>query len=365
MKKRQVKTMDDCKLILVINPGSTSTKIAIFENEREIDSQTLQHSPEELGRCKEINDQFELRKQAVLQYLKQIEMPVGLLSAIAARGGVIGKLNCGAYLIDEPLVKASINSPAPHAANIAPVIAHELAQMAGIKAYIYDPVCGCGNPQELFTITGMPQIEKTFLTHVLNSRAVAIQQADADKRELTETTYIVAHLGGGITVNLIHKGEILDIIGDDEGAFSPERSGGLPCRSLVKLCYSGQYSEKEIYRKMKGQGGLQAYLGTNDLVEVEEMISKGNIKAEIYYKAMAMQVAKDIGALSTVTGGLIDKIILTGGLAYSERFTNLIIERVKFIAPVSIIPGTCEMQALASGIYRVLTGKEKANKFTS
>lgn len=355
--------MDNCKRILVINPGSTSTKIALYENEQETDSRTLLHSPEELSECREINDQLDLRRQAVLDYLKQMGKPVESLSAIAARGGVIGKLNSGAYLIDEPLVKASINSPAPHAANIAPVIAYELAKMAGINAYIYDAVCGCGNPQELFTITGMPEIEKPFLTHVLNSRAVAIQQAKADGKDLKDTTYIVAHLGGGITVNLIHKGEIFDIIGDDEGTFSPERSGGLPCRALVKLCCSGKYSEKEIQRKMKGQGGLLAYLGTNDLREVEDMISKGDKKAEVCYQAMAMQIAKDIGALSTVTEGIVDKIILTGGLAYSETFTALIIKRIKFIAPVSVFPGTCEMQALASGVYRVLNGEEKANRF--
>lgn len=355
--------MENCKRILVINPGSTSTKIALYENEHEINSQTLQHSAEELGKCKEINDQLEMRRQAVLDYLELIGKPVDSLSAIAARGGVIGKLNSGAYLIDEPLVKASKNSPAPHAANIAPVIAYELAKMAGIKAYIYDAVCGCGNPQEVFTITGMPEIEKPFLTHVLNSRAVSIQQAKSDGKDLKDTTYIVAHLGGGITVNLIHKGQILDIIGDDEGAFSPERSGGLPCRALVKLCYAGKYSEKEIQRKMKGQGGLQAYLGTNDLREVEDMISNGNKKAEAYYQAMAMQIAKDIGALSTVTEGIVDKIILTGGLAYSEKFTDLIIQRTKFIAPVSVIPGTCEMQALALGVYRVLNGEETADRF--
>ncbi|NMA65268.1 MAG: butyrate kinase, partial [Clostridiaceae bacterium] len=322
-----------------------------------------QHSEEELEKCEEINDQLELRRRAVLEYLEQIDKPVISLSAIAARGGVIGKLNCGAYLIDESLVRASINSPAPHAANIAPVIAYELAQMAGIKAYIYDAVCGCGNPQEVFTITGMPEIKKHFLTHLLNSRAVAIKQAQEDGKELSKTTYIVAHLGGGITVNLIHKGEILDIIGDDEGTFSPERSGGLPCRPLVKLCYSGKYSEKEVQRKMKGQGGLKAYLGTNDLKEVEDMIAKGNKKAEICYQAMAMQVAKDIGSLSTVTEGVVDRIILTGGLAYSKMFTDLIIKRTKFIAPVSVIPGTCEMQALALGVYRVLNGEEKASRF--
>lgn len=355
--------MDNCKRILVINPGSTSTKIALYENEKEIDTRTLHHSAEELAKCEEINDQLELRRNTVLDYLELMEKPVDSLSAIAARGGVIGKLNCGAYLIDEPLVKASINSPAPHAANIAPVIAYELAKNAGIKAYIYDAVCGCGNPQEIFTITGMPEIEKPFLTHVLNSRAVAIQQAKKDGKEFAKTTYIVSHFGGGITVNLIHKGEILDIIGDDEGAFSPERSGGLPCRPLVKLCYSGKYSEKEIQKKMKGQGGMKAYLGTNDLKEVEDMILKGNKKAETYYQAMAMQVAKDIGALSTVTEGIVDKIILTGGLAFSEKFTDLIIKRTRFIAPVSVIPGTCEMQALASGVYRVLNGEERANKF--
>lgn len=352
--------MPDAKLILVINPGSTSTKVAVYENETERDSRNLSHSAEDLKRFPDINDQLDFRRRAVLDYLEDLGLAPESLSAVAARGGVVGRLESGAHVADEAFARASLQSAAPHPANLAPVIAYELSRRAGIPAYVYDPVCACGTPEEILAISGLPELPRPFLTHVLNSRAVCIEQAGRDGRDLEDTCYVVSHLGGGITTNLIRRGRIYDIVGDDEGTLSPERSGGLPCRRLVKLCYSGRLTEKEMQARLKGRGGLTAYLGTNDLVEIEKRIDGGDRQARLVYEAMALQIAKDIGSLFPVVNGAVDKIILTGGLANSERLTGLIESRVKFLAPVSVIAGTFEMKALALGALRVLTGREKA-----
>jgi butyrate kinase len=193
------------------------------------------------------------------------------------------------------------------------VIAYELSKKTGVPAYIYDAVCGCGKPDELFTITGLPEIRKPFLTHVLNSRAAAIEQAKNDRRDLNKTAYIVVHLGGGVTVNLISGGTVRDFVGDDEGAFSPERAGGVPCRALTALCYSNTYSEQQMQKRLKGRGGMLAYLQTSSLSEAEKLIEAGDAQAERVVEAMAMQIAKDIGAMATVEAGNVDGIILTAG----------------------------------------------------
>ena len=360
------------ELILVINPGSTSTKVAIYEGDKELDALELKHSAKELAQFHSINDQMEFRKAAVLGYLSDKHIDAGELSAIACRGGVVGQLESGAYLVDKSFAEASLNSPAPHPANLSPVIGYEIAREVNersgaaddstkaLKAYVYDAVCGCGRPTRVFTITGIAEIEKPFLTHVLNSRAVSIEQARRDGVMLHDTTYIVTHLGGGITTNLIKAGKVMDFVGDDEGGLSPERSGGLPVRPLVKLCYSGKFDEKEMQKKLKGEGGLMAYLGTNDLREVERRMDQGDETARLVFDAMVLQIAKDIGSLATVVCGKVDKIILTGGMAYSKAFTGELKERVGFLAPVSIIPGTFEMEALAHGVLRVLHGEEQA-----
>jgi butyrate kinase len=217
------------ELILVINPGSTSTKVAIYDGAKEMDTLELKHNAEDLSQFHSINDQLEFRKAAVLEYLSDRNVKPYELSAIACRGGVVGQLESGAYLVDKSFAEASLNSPAPHPANLSPVIGYEIAKEANeklgvaedsqgaLKAYVYDAVCGCGNPTRVFTITGIPEIEKPFLTHVLNSRAVSIEQARRDGVDLQNTTYIVTHLGGGITTNLIKSGKIVDFVGDDEG----------------------------------------------------------------------------------------------------------------------------------------------------
>ncbi len=345
--------------ILVINPGSTSTKVAIYDGEKESDSLNLEHSAKDLAGFASINDQIDFRRETIENYLKSQSIELTDLAAIAVRGGVTGELYSGAYLVDEKFVEASLHSPAPHPANLSPVIGYQLAQEAGIQAYVYDAVCGCGIPDEVYTVTGMPEIRKPFLTHVLNSRAVSYEQAKRDGKRIEDVTYIVAHMGGGITVNLIQDGRVLDFVGDDEGPISPERTGGLPVRPLVKLCYSGTYSEKEMQTKLKGKGGLSAYLGTSDLRDVEEMICNGDQMAERVFHAMVIQIAKSIASMSAVVKGKVDKIILTGGMAYSDKLTREVREYIEYLAPVTVIPGAFEMEALAKGILRVIRGEEE------
>lgn len=352
------------ELILVINPGSTSTKVALYDGEKELNTQSIDHPAEELKKYKDINDQLEFRKEAVQDYLKSQQVEVTDLAAIAARGGIVGQLESGAYLVDEKFAEASRISQIPHPANLSPIIAHELAKEAntGIHGYVYDAVCGCGVPDPIFTYTGVPEIKKPFLTHVLNSRAVSIEQAKRDGVKLEDSTYIVCHLGGGVTSNLIKGGKVLEFVGDDEGGFSPERSGGVPCRELVKFCFRSGLTEKEVQKKLKGQGGLIAYLGVNDLRDAEKKAETDDF-AKSVIDAMIMQLSKDIGSLAPVVDGKIDKIILTGGMAYSQYLTSQMKKRVQFIAPVEVIAGTFEMEALAKGIHRVITGKEKAHRY--
>ncbi len=355
--------------ILVINPGSTSTKLALYDGEKEQHSVTACHSAEELALFGTINEQLPMRKEAVRQFIKQCGISLADIAAIAARGGVIGALESGAYRIDAALADASYTTTIPHPSNLAPVIGYQLAQEAeqeaqtGISAYMYDAVCGCGTPDKLFLYSGVPELDRVFLTHVLNSRAVAVEQAKRDGVRLEEMTYIVTHMGGGITSNLLKGGKILDIVADDEGTFSPERSGGVPCRKLVRLCYSGKYSEEEMQRLLKGQGGLAAYLGTNELPEIERRIDNGDHKAEQALQAMALQISKDIASLSAVVCGEIDKIILTGGLAFSAKFVAMLQQRVQFLAEVAVIAGSFEMEALALGVLRILRGEEEARIF--
>lgn len=354
--------MAEKKLILVINPGSTSTKVALYDGEKQLSLLDLKHSAEDLKGFAAIKDQLEFRKAAVMKYLKDENVEPKDLAAIACRAGALGALEPGAYLVDEKFRDASFNSPQPHPADLASVIGYEIAEAAGtgIHAYAYDAVCGCGKPEKIYQITGMPEIERPFLTHVLNSRAVSIEQAKRDGVSIDDNTYIVAHLGGGITVNLIYHGRILDFVGDDEGCFSPERTGGIPVRPLAKFCFRSGLSEAEVQKKLKGKGGMMAYLGTNDMRDVEKMIEAGDEKAKMCFDAMALQISQDIALLSADVCGKVTKIILSGGLAYSEKFTEEIKRRVSFIAPVAVIPGTYEMEALAGGILRVLAGTEKA-----
>ncbi len=350
--------------ILVINPGATSTKVAIFEGEKEVCSESLAHSTEELAKYKEINDQLEMREDAVYDFLERNGYKVSDLDGIAARGGCVAELETGAYVIDKHFMELARDTINPHASNLAIMIAYDMNMEYGVPAFSYDLVCGTGKPEEMYTLSGMPEISRPFLTHVLNSRAVAFEQAKRDGTSVYEQTYIVCHLGGGCSTNLIVKGKIKDLYGDDENCFTPERSGDVPCRKLVRLCFSGRYTEKEVQKLLKGQGGLMGYLGTTDIRDVIKMIEEGNEFAKVVFDAMVLQLAKNIGAMATVAYGKVNKIIITGGIAFCKPFVDEAIKRVSFIAPVAVIPGAFEMEALAGGVDRVLRGEEVARIYT-
>lgn len=350
--------------ILAINPGSTSTKIALYEDNTEIFCKTLDHPVQENEKFEKVQDQFEMRKQVVLSFLKDNGYAVTELSAVVGRGGMLPPVKSGAYEVNAIMVDRLKNRPVfEHASNLGGLIAYEIACEIGKKAYIYDSV-RVDELNDLARISGMPDIERSSTSHALNSRAMAMKAAAKYGKSYQEMNFIVAHLGGGISVSAHEKGKMVDIIADDEGPFSPERAGRVPCKELIDLCYSGKYDHRTMNRKLRGNGGLKAYLGTVDAREVQKMIDNGEEKAKLVYEAMAYQVAKGIGELATVVDGNVDAIILTGGIAYSELLTMWIKKRVSFIAPVEIMPGENEMESLAAGTLRVLKGIEVARVYS-
>ena len=350
--------------ILAINPGSTSTKVALYENENEIFTNTIDHPVELINQFEEIEDQLNMRRDLVLSLLKDKGFDVNQLSAVVARGGMLPPVKSGAYVINDLMIDRVENRPVmEHASNLAAPIAYGIAKKVGIPSYIYDSVM-TDELSDVARISGMPDITRTSSSHVLNTRAMAIKAANKLGKAYEDLNIIVAHLGGGISVNVHHGGQIVDLISDDEGPFSPERSGRVPCRSLVDLCYSGKYDKKTMQRKIRGNGGLRGYLNTIDARDVEKMIADGNQEAKLIYEAMAYQIAKGIGELATVLNGNIDLIVLTGGIAYSKMLTSWIEKRVSFIAKVEIMPGENEMEALAYGALRVIRGKEEARTYT-
>lgn len=350
--------------ILAINPGSTSTKIAIYEDEKELFTTTLNHPVEEIEKYDTIQDQFEMRRDVVLNFLKEKGFDIKELSAVVGRGGMLPPVKTGAYEVNELMLKTLREKPyMEHASNLGASIAYEIAKAAGVKAYIYDSV-RADEMTDIARISGMPDIPRMSTSHVLNTRAMAIKVAKKYGKRYDEMNFVVAHLGGGISLNVHEKGRIVDIISDDEGAFSPEGAGRVPCRLLIELCYSGKYDKKTMLKNLRGNGGLKAYLGTTDAREVEKMIENGDEKAKTVYEALAYQVAKNIGELATVVEGKVDAIILTGGIAHSKMLTSWIKKRVEFIAPVEVMAGENEMESLAYGILRVLRGEEKSRIYT-
>lgn len=350
--------------ILAINPGSTSTKISVYEDEEEIFTEKLEHPLEVMEKFDRVEDQLHMREELILKLLKEKNIDIKELSAVVARGGMLPPVKPGAYEINELMIDRVLNRPImEHASNLAAPIAYEIAKEAGIPSYIYDSVMADELP-DIARISGMPDIPRTSSSHVLNTRAMAIKAAKERGKRYDEMNIIVAHLGGGISINVHKKGKISDIVSDDEGPFSPERAGRVPCRELINLCYSGKYDKKTMQRKLRGNGGLKAYLNTIDAKEVQNMIEKGDKKARLVYEAMAYQIAKGIGELATVLEGNVDLIILTGGISYSKILTDWIVKRVKFIAPIEILAGENEMEALSFGALRVLKGEEIAREYT-
>ena len=351
--------------ILAINPGSTSTKVSLYEDEKEIFTEKIEHPLEVIEKFENVEDQLHMRKELVMEVLKEKNFDIKELSAVVARGGMLPPVKPGAYMINELMVDRVENRPVmEHASNLAAPIAFEIARQVGVPSYIYDSVMSDELP-DIAHISGMPDLPRTSSSHVLNTRAMAIKASEERGKKYEDMNIIVAHLGGGISINIHEKGRIVDLVSDDEGPFSPERAGRVPCRELINLCYSGKYDKKTMQRKLRGNGGLRAYLNTIDVRDVEKMIAEGNEYAKLIFDAMAYQIAKGIGELATVTEGNVDVIILTGGIAHSKMLTDKVTKRVSFIAPVEILAGENEMEALALGALRVLRGQEQAREYTA
>lgn len=346
--------------ILAINPGSTSTKIAVYDNEKEVFETTLRHSNDEIARYEKVADQYDFRKEVILKVLSENEINLTKLSAVVGRGGLLKPIKGGTYSVNDQMIhdlKAA--EMGEHASNLGAMIANEIALQLNIPAFIVDPVV-VDEMQEVARISGMPDIPRVSIFHALNQKAVARRYAVETGKKYQELNLIVAHLGGGISVGAHYEGNVIDVNNalDGEGPFSPERTGGLPVGDLAKMCFSGKYTHAEMKKKITGKGGLVAYLGTNDGREVEAMISKGDSNAKLIFEAMAYQVAKEIGSCAAVLKGKVDAIILTGGLAYGEILVNWIKDRVDFIGDVVVYAGEDEMSALALGGLRVLRNEE-------
>lgn len=350
--------------ILAINPGSTSTKVSLYEDEREIFTEKIEHPLNVIEKFENVEDQLHMRKDLVMEFLKEKNFDINELSAVVARGGMLPPVKPGAYMINELMIDRVENRPVmEHASNLAAPIAFEIAGQVGVPSYIYDSVMSDELP-DIAHISGMPDLPRTSSSHVLNTRAMAIKAAAERGKKYEDMNIIVAHLGGGISINIHEKGRIVDLVSDDEGPFSPERAGRVPCRELINLCYSGRYDKKTMQRKLRGNGGLRAYLNTIDVRDVEKMIADGNEYAKLIFDAMAYQIAKGIGELATVTEGNVDIIILTGGIAHSKMLTDMVTKKISFIADVEILAGENEMEALALGALRVLRGQEQAKEYT-
>ncbi len=346
--------------ILAINPGSTSTKIAVYHNEDPIFVKNIKHSIEELAKSDKVVDQLGFRKQLIVKELNEAEISEDHVRAIVGRGGLVKPIESGVYEVNEAMIADLTHSPmGEHASNLGGLIAKDIADsLPDARAYITDPVV-VDELREVARISGHPLFKRSSVFHALNQKAVARQHAQQILKKYEDLNLIVAHLGGGITVGAHKRGRVIDVNQglDGEGPFSPERSGTLPVGDLTALCFSGKYSEKEVRKMITGNGGLVAFLDTNNAYEVEQRVKSGDKYAELIYSAMAYQVAKSIGAMAAVLKGDVDGILITGGIAHDKWFTKHIIDHVELFGPVFIYPGEDEMKALAINALRVLRGE--------
>ena len=349
--------------ILAINPGSTSTKFGLFDDDKPVLIKTIQHNAALLSRYASALDQKEFRRDCIVKCLE--EAGVETLDAIAGRGGLLKPIESGVYQINQKMLEDLHSATASiHASALGAIIAAEIAGPLSIPAYVVDPIV-VDEMDRNAKLTGMPGIERSSVFHALNQKAIARRLAAQLGKPYENTRFVVAHLGGGITVGAHRYGRVIDVNDalSGEGPFTPERTGAIPALPLISMCFSGEYTEAEMIEKVTKKGGMKAYLGTGDLRDVQKMIHDGDEFAALVLDSMAYQVSKEIGAMAAVLEGLVDAIILTGGLAHSNRFTGAIKQRVDKLAPVYVFPGEDEMLALISGVLRVLRGEEEAARY--
>lgn len=351
---------------LIINPGSTSTKIAVFNDESQVFEKTLRHSNEELSKYKIVTDQFEFRKKLILEALEENSVELNSLSAIVGRGGLLKPIEGGTYKVNDKMVEdLKANIVGEHASNLGGLISRSIADEINVPAFIVDPVV-VDEIEDVSRISGHPNFSRMSIWHALNQKAVARRAAlERFGKKYEDMNFVVVHLGGGISVGSHRKGKVIDVNNalNGEGPFSPERAGTLPIGEVINACFSGKHTETEIKKMIVGKGGLSAYLGTNNAKEVSEMAADGDKKADLIYRAMAYQVAKAIGEYAVVLDGEVDAILITGGIAHDKKFVDMISKKVRFIAEVITYPGEDELLALAQGGLRVLNEIEKPKEY--
>ena len=351
--------------IFVINPGSTSTKIALYDDEKQIFETRVMHDSREIDLYPCPGDQKDMRLKAILQSLDDNKIDVSTIDCISARGGFLRPMESGTYEVDDKML-TDLRGPiaSSHAAALGGLIGHELALQWGCKAYIVDPVV-VDEMAPVAKLSGLAGIERRSIFHALNTKQILRKVAKEFKKTYEEGRFIAVHMGGGVTVSAHKYGRVVDVndaMGGD-GAFTPDRTGALPVYAVVDMCFSGKYTREEMLDIMQCKGGLYSYLGTNNMPEVEKRIDDGDEFAALVIDSMAYQISKEVGAMFAALEGDVDAIVLTGGIAYSERFVSLIEKRIARLAKVIIYPGEDEMQALADGAIRVLSGKAEAKKY--
>ncbi|MFI3201493.1 MAG: butyrate kinase [Eubacteriales bacterium] len=346
---------------LIINPGSTSTKIAVFEDETLLFEETLRHTTEEIAQYATIADQKDFRKAIITELLTKKEFAIQSLGMVVGRGGMLKPISGGTYQVSDELLKDLMEGrQGQHASNLGGILAREIADSVGIPSFIVDPVV-VDELTDIARYSGIPELPRKSIFHALNQKAVAKRYAREVGKSYDSLNLIVVHMGGGVSVGAHANGKIVDVNNalDGEGAFSPERAGTVPAGDLLKLCFSGDYTQAELYKKIVGGGGLTAYMGTNDVRDVVAAVAKGDQKAIELLEAFNYQIAKDIGAMATVLKGKVDQIILTGGIAYNPDVNNGVKERAGFIADFTIYPGEDELLALTQGGLRVMNKEEE------
>lgn len=350
---------------LIINPGSTSTKIGVFEDETLLFEETLRHSTEEISQYASIVDQKDFRKKIITDLLKEKDFDIKSLGMVVGRGGMLKPIPGGTYAVTDDLLEdLKIGKQGQHASNLGGILAREIADEIGVPSYIVDPVV----VDELAPVarySGVKELPRTSVFHALNQKAVAKRYSKESGKAYDSMNLIVVHMGGGVSVGAHEKGKVIDVFNalDGDGAFSPERAGAVPSGALIKMCFSGKYTEKEVYSKIVGKGGFNSYLGTNDMRNVIKMIEEGNEEAKAMFDAFIFQVTKDIGSMACVLNGKVDQIIVTGGIAYNAKVIENLKEKAGWIAPFTVYPGEDELLALVQGGLRVLNGEEKAMEY--
>lgn len=350
--------------LLIINPGGTSTKIAVFENEEEIFKKSIPHTAEELEPFAHVFDEYEYRKDLIIKTIEEAGFKIKEFECIVGRGGLMHPITGGTYRVNDKMVDDLKNAvEGEHASNLGAVLAKSIGDMVGVPSFVVDPV-SVDEMMPKARIAGIKDLERPSWFHALNHKAVSRFVAKKLGKKYEECNFIVAHLGSGISIVAHNKGKMVDGSGGrTNGPFSPERSGGLPTYPLIELCYSGKYSHEEMVSKVSSIGGMYDYLGTKDLIEIEKRIEDADEEAKLIYDAFVYFVAREIASYVPALDGKIDRIIITGGIAHSEYVTSEISRMNSIIAPTEVVAGEFEMVALALGSLRVLRGEEEAKVY--